>query len=112
MATFVASTPVLEESWRLCNLANSVQNQGFVMEQVGNIGYVGFSSMGNMASHSQSGICYGNLVGLDGENNQIFSPLHRQINEEEKPIMVEAGFLQLFFSIYGCPTFQTQVSNL
>ncbi|KAJ0040081.1 hypothetical protein Pint_27435 [Pistacia integerrima] len=103
LATFVASTPVLEESWRLCNLANSVPNQGFVMEQVGNIGYVGFPSMGN------NQICYGNLVALDGENNQIFSPLYRQINEGEKPIMLEAGFLQLFFSIYG---FQTQILAL
>lgn len=102
----MSSTAVLEATWRFCNRANATPNQGFVMEQVGKIGYVGFPSMGNMDSYSQSGVL---TCVEDSENNQMFSPLQRQINEGEKPIMVEAAFLHLFLSIY--PTFRTQVSN-
>ncbi|KAH7566933.1 hypothetical protein ACOSP7_023639 [Xanthoceras sorbifolium] len=105
LATFLASTPLVCESWRLCNLANTTPNPGFVTEQIGSIGYVGFSNM----EISEPDVCYGNMVALD---NQLFSPLHRQINEGEEPILVHGGFLHLFFSIYGCPYFQTQMEEL
>ncbi|KAK3211433.1 hypothetical protein Dsin_016139 [Dipteronia sinensis] len=109
LATFLASTPLLSESWRLCNLANRTPNAGFVTEQIGDIGYVAFSSMEMI---SESDICYGELEPLDRGNNQFFSPLHRQINEGEDPIMVHSGFLSLFFAIYSCPDFQTQMEEL
>ncbi|KAK2656327.1 hypothetical protein Ddye_009379 [Dipteronia dyeriana] len=109
LATFLASTPLLSESWRLCSVANTTPNAGFVTYQIGDIGYVAFSSMEMI---SESDICYGELEPLDRGNNQFLSPLHRQINEGEDPIMVHTGFLRLFFAIYSCPGFRTQMEDL
>ncbi|KAI9165315.1 hypothetical protein LWI28_011674 [Acer negundo] len=109
LATFLASTPLLSESWQLCNLANTTANAGFVTRQIGDVGYVAFSSMEMI---SESDICYGELGPLDIGKDQFFSPLHRQINEGEDPIMVHTGFLRLFFAIYSCPDFQTQMEEL
>ncbi|KAK0605103.1 hypothetical protein LWI29_022805 [Acer saccharum] len=109
LATFLASTPLLSESWQLCNLANTKPNTGFLTEQIGDIGYVAFSSMEMIP---ESDICYGELGPLDRGNNQLFSPLHRQINEGEDPIKVHTGFLDLFFAIYSCPDFVTQMEEL
>ncbi|KAK1551850.1 hypothetical protein Q3G72_029855 [Acer saccharum] len=109
LATFLASTPLLSESWQLCNLANTKPNAGFLTEQIGDIGYVAFSSMEMIP---ESDICYGELGPLDRGNNQLFSPLHRQINEGEDPIKVHTGFLDLFFAIYSCPDFLTQMEEL
>lgn len=111
LANHVASSPLLSESWRLCcdittAASPSIPGQSFVMKQVGSIGYVAFSSI---ISEAEAGICCcnGNLVALD---DQFFSPLNKQINEgEEEPVLVHAGFLRLFFSIYASPIFQTQV---
>lgn len=110
LANYVASRPLLSESWTLCcNIITttnpSIQSESFVMKQVGSIGYVAFPSI---ISEAEAHICCnGNLVPMD---DQFFSPLNKQINEgEEDPVLVHAGFLQLFFSIYASPSFQTQV---
>lgn len=106
LATFLASTPLLPESWKLCSLANTTPHMSCRTEQIGGIGYLAFSSMELI---SESDICDGSLVPLDTAN---FSPLHRQINETEDPILVHAGFLRLFFSIHASTDFQTQMQEL
>lgn len=114
LANYVASSPLLSESWRLCYhittaTSPSIPSQSFVMKQVGSIGYVAFSSIISEAE-ADFCCCNGNLVALD---DQFFSPLNKQINEgEEEPVLVHAGFLQLFFSIYASPSFQTQMMEI
>ena len=109
LATFLASTPLLSESWRLCNLANANSPQGFVVEQAGSIGYVAFSGIQSVSGSDPS---FRNLVPLpDVDRNGFFYPLHRQI-EEEEPVMVQGALLRVFENIYINTNFQIQVSFL
>ncbi|KAL0423856.1 UNVERIFIED_CONTAM: hypothetical protein Sradi_0920400 [Sesamum radiatum] len=45
LATFLASTPLLEESWRLCSHANAVAQRSFAVSVVGQVAYVAFSAV-------------------------------------------------------------------
>ncbi|GAV65023.1 Lipase_3 domain-containing protein [Cephalotus follicularis] len=108
LAEFLASTPLLKESWRLCSLANTRAPQSFVIEQIGSIGYVAFSAI-QMGQGSEPS-CR-NLVPLDSASDGIFFSLHRY-NEGEESVMVHAGFLQLFSTMYNRPDFQTQMLAL
>ncbi|GLU21522.1 hypothetical protein SLE2022_376560 [Rubroshorea leprosula] len=103
LATFLASTPVLSESWRLCHLANTNSPRSFLMESIGNVCYVAFSGIQDVFGSDPN--CEG-LVPLDASN---FAPLHRY-GEGEEVIMVHAGMLHLFLSICDSPDFQTQMS--
>ncbi|XP_065876558.1 lipase-like PAD4 [Euphorbia lathyris] len=108
LATFLASTPLLSNSWKLCDSANSLLNHSFVSEQSGAIGYVAFSGAQPV---SLSPTDAGNLEVL----NSVFSCLQHE-NEEgeetEEPVMVHGGFLRVFLSIYDDPSFQYQISGI
>ena len=109
LATFLASTPLLSESWRLCNLANANSPQGFVAEQIGSIGYVAFSGIQSVSGSDPS---FKELVPLPDVGNNMFHPLHRQ-TEGEEPVLVQGALLRIFENIiYKDPSFQNQVSSL
>ncbi|KAF9681824.1 hypothetical protein SADUNF_Sadunf05G0042700 [Salix dunnii] len=109
LATFLASTPLLSESWRLCNLANANSPQGFVVEQVGSIVYVAFSGIQSVSGPDPS---FRNLVALpDVDRNKFFYPLHRQ-TEEEEPVMVQGALLSVFENIYNNTSFRIQMLAL
>jgi hypothetical protein len=111
LADFLASTPLLSESWRLCNLATANSPQSFVVDQVGSIGYVAFSGTLFVSGSDPS---FKNLVRLpvhDVAGNDLFVPLHDQ-NEGEEPVMVQGALLRIFENIYSDPSFQNQVSFL
>ncbi|PKI26218.1 hypothetical protein CRG98_049093, partial [Punica granatum] len=51
------------------------------------------------------------MVPLDAASNGLFSALKSPVEEEEgeeRPVMVHAGFLQLFLDFYGNCNFQDQ----
>ncbi|CAN0917494.1 Lipase-like PAD4 [Linum grandiflorum] len=106
MANFLASTPLLKESWRLCQLANNnhstlLSEVSFVAEigtsNGGGVGYLAFSGGGiQSAGPSEYGRC-GKLVGLeeyccwDGIRN-IFSPISAaSLSNHEEEDDVELG---------------------
>ncbi|KAJ6929224.1 hypothetical protein NC652_013183 [Populus alba x Populus x berolinensis] len=108
LATFLASTPLLSESWRLCNLANTNSPQGFVAEQIGSIGYVAFSGIQSVSGSDPS---FKKLVPLPDVGNSMFHPLHRQ-TEGEEPVLVQGALLRIFEDIYKDPSFQSQMQTL
>ncbi|KAG5241871.1 lipase PAD [Salix suchowensis] len=111
LADFLASTPLLSESWRLCNLASQNSPLGFVVTQVGSIGYVAFSGTLFVSGSDPS---FKNLVRLpvrDGAGNHLFVPLHDK-NEGEEPVMVQGALLRIFENMYSNPSFRNQISTL
>ncbi|GLT25077.1 hypothetical protein SLA2020_002310 [Shorea laevis] len=108
LATFLASTPVLLESWRLCDLANRNSQGSFLMESIGSVCYVAFSGFSGIQEVSGSDRDWKGLVPLDAN---LFDPLNR-CGEGEGPIMVHEAMLNLFLSVYHCPNFQTQMSTI
>jgi hypothetical protein len=102
LATFLISTPLLPESWRLCSQANAAQR--FVVERVGSVVYVGFSGVQIQSGSDPS---WRNLVPLESIGGlPLFSP--RRNKEAEEPVMVHEGMLNLFSSLFN--SIQNQVS--
>lgn len=106
LATFISSTPVLQDSWRLCSLANT--SASVVTDQVRGIAYVAFSGtiMPPLADPSCA-----NLEALDRPPDGLFPPLqqrHAQ-HQHEDPPMLHAAILHHFLSLYTSPAFLNQV---
>ncbi|WOH07059.1 hypothetical protein DCAR_0626488 [Daucus carota subsp. sativus] len=108
LASFVASTPLLEQSWKLCQLANTKRDE-LVTQHVGEAIHVAFSGGGGM--HGLDTIC-GNLVPLidkSSKNREMFSAFERQ---EDEVVMVHSGFLHQFVCMYNNSTFQNQMLDI
>lgn len=103
LATFLASTPLLEEAWRVCNIANISFPGAYLVERIGSVAYIAFS--GRQMTSGSDEKCR-NLVALSKEDGGVFAPLYRH-SEAEEP-MVHHGMLKLFFSMF--PSLQIQVS--
>lgn len=112
LASFLASTPLLSESWKLCSHANAVTPppQSFVSNRIGDVSYVAFSGVQRVAGLDLG--CRRSLVAVDTAAAGIFPALQRYGSEAEEPVMVHAGMLRLFLSMINLPNFQTQVSYL
>lgn len=113
LATFLASTPLLEEAWRVCSIANTKFPGCYLVEQIGSVAYVAFSerqtdsATAGLSDSDDQRWCR-NLVPLDAEDGGgLFAPLYRH-TEAEQPIKVHNRMLKLFLSMY--PTLQIQVS--
>ena len=106
LATFLASTPLLEEAWRLCSIANTNFPGAYLVEQIGSVAYVAFS--GRQMDSGSDKSCR-NLAPLDAEDGGLFAPLYRH-SEAEEPIKVHNGMLKLFLSMF--PSLQIQVRFL
>ncbi|XP_039157733.1 lipase-like PAD4 isoform X1 [Eucalyptus grandis] len=105
LATFLASTPLLEESWRLCSLANSAAPRSFVADQHGEVGYLAFSGIQVIDGPEAS--C-GTLMALDKCGwEHLFSPL-RCDGDGEETVKVDVGFLSLFLEFYHRQDFRNQ----
>ncbi|KAK4538873.1 hypothetical protein RGQ29_032288 [Quercus rubra] len=109
LSTFLASTPLLSESWRLCNISNTSTPRGFLTEQIGDVGYIAFSGIQTVGNSEPS--CRNLVPLMESDGNALFIPLHR-LNEGEEPVMVHAGLLQLFLSMHSSTSFQNQVPRL
>ncbi|KAI9114365.1 hypothetical protein K1719_014593 [Acacia pycnantha] len=103
LATFLASTPLIPESWRLCSSANATAHGSFRTEEIGDVVYIAFSSIQMAGS---SGPSWGQLVPLVsvGDVTLFSSPPSK---EGEDAVMVHAGMLNLFWSNFK--PFQNQM---
>ncbi|GMN61678.1 hypothetical protein TIFTF001_030747 [Ficus carica] len=109
VATFVASTPLVRESWRLCSIANTTAPMGFVTEHRGDdVGYLAFS--GVQAGDSILDPNWASLVPLESAGAGLFGPLVSggEGDDDRKPVMVHAGLLELFMSMHRSATLINQ----
>lgn len=106
LASFLASTPLLSESWKLCSHANAAAPQSFVSNRIGDVTYVAFSGVQTVA-----GLDLGcrSLVAVDNMAAGVFPALQGYGCEAEEAVMVHAGMLCLFLSMIKLTNFQTQV---
>ncbi|KAL3721353.1 hypothetical protein ACJRO7_033791 [Eucalyptus globulus] len=108
LASFLASTPFLEESWRLCSFANSAKPRSFVADQHGEIGYLAFSGFQVIDRSEPS---RGTLVALDEFRcEQLFSLLECD-GDSKGTVKVDAGFLRLFLEFHKRRDFQRQIQE-
>lgn len=114
-ANFLASTTLLLDSWRLCSFVNSPASGGSltVVDQIGSVGLMGFSGFHELdpgpgpwlsglvplQGTAENGVGLGLFPGLDCHGE----------DDDQEPVMVHAGLLQLFLGLYGNPTFQSQM---
>ncbi|XP_039157782.1 uncharacterized protein LOC120288228 [Eucalyptus grandis] len=106
LASSLASTPFLEESWRLCSFTNSAAPRSFVADQHGEIGYLAFSGFQVIDRNEPS--C-GTLVALDEFRcEQLFS-LSECDGDSKGTVKLDAGFLRLFLEFHERRDFQRQV---
>nr|XP_004231611.1 lipase-like PAD4 isoform X1 [Solanum lycopersicum] len=103
LAALVASTPLLEESWKVCGVADASVGCNFAVNRVGETAYVGFSGVKLGAGVDQS--CR-NLVPLPDE---LFFSL---CVDGPDPAMVHAGLLHLFQSVYIDNLFRDQMVEI
>ncbi|GMI68590.1 ARABIDOPSIS PHYTOALEXIN DEFICIENT 4, PHYTOALEXIN DEFICIENT 4 [Hibiscus trionum] len=97
LATFLASTPLLEEAWKVCSIANTRFPDSYLVQQIGTVAYVAFSGRQVDSGLEQS--CR-NLLPLDAADGGLFAPLYRH-SQAEQPIKVHHGMLKLFLSFYS-----------
>lgn len=83
-----------------------------VVDQIGPIGFMGFSGLQDIGL--ESGPSMNGLVPLQGTaQNGLFTGLDRHgDDDDQEPVMVHAGLLQLFLALYGSPTFQSQMTAI
>lgn len=105
LAALVASTPLLEESWKVCGLADASVDSNFAVIRVGGTAYVGFSGVKLGAGVDQS--CR-NLVPLPDD---VFCTLCVDGTDPD-PAMVHAGLLHLFLSVYRDNLFRDQMVEI
>ncbi|KAI6691794.1 hypothetical protein NL676_019504 [Syzygium grande] len=110
LGTFLASTPLLKEAWRLCSTTNAMGCGAFAVEQVRGVGYVAFSGVQEMPVLRWDPN-YGMLVPLDVAGHGMFTPLKCRYNDEE-PIMVHSGALHLFLRHHSRLALQSQIDSL
>ncbi|KAL4379677.1 hypothetical protein GQ457_02G010120 [Hibiscus cannabinus] len=97
LATFLASTPLLGEAWKVCSIANTWFPDSYLVQQIGTVAYVAFSGRQVDSGLEQS--CR-NLLPLDAADAGLFAPLYRH-SQPEEPIKVHHGMLKLFLSFYS-----------
>ncbi|KAE8691200.1 PAD4 [Hibiscus syriacus] len=97
LATFLASTSLLEEAWKACSIANTRFPNSYLVQQIGTVGYVAFSGRQFDSDLEQS--CR-DLLPLDAADGGLFAPLYRH-SQAEEPIKVHHGMLKLFLSFYS-----------
>ncbi|KAI3803184.1 hypothetical protein L1987_31333 [Smallanthus sonchifolius] len=108
LARFLGSTPMLTESWKLCARSNVMAPQGFLIDEVGGVTYVAFSGVQSLDGLEPS--C-GNLVPVSvAATGGMFSALQKQSDEDT--VLVDAGLLQLFLTVYHNPVFQNQMFEI
>lgn len=98
LGAFLASSPLLEESWRLCSHANAHAHRSFAVNAVGPVTYVAHSAV-QAVVRSQDHMP---MVELDENVFGSFSRLH----------MVDAALLHLFLSFYACFHFRQKMEEV
>ncbi|XP_014502164.1 lipase-like PAD4 [Vigna radiata var. radiata] len=106
LATFLASTPLLSESWRLCTTTATSPPRSFLTEQgAGGMVYIAFPGIEMVAADSS----WRTLVPLVSIGDvTLFSA--RRDKEDDDPVMVHAGVLNLLSTFFDA--FQNQMLAL
>ncbi|XP_073157233.1 lipase-like PAD4 [Henckelia pumila] len=107
LATFLASTPLLEESWRLCSHANSAAPRSFAVSRAGEVAYVAFSGVQMVGISPEES--RGNLVDIQSGCAGAFDAIPRGGGET---VMVHSGLLQLFLCFYNSQIFQQKILEI
>ncbi|XP_058089865.1 lipase-like PAD4 [Magnolia sinica] len=89
LAAFLASTPLLSDSWQQCSIANSTAPERFVIDRIGDVAYVAFSGVPAIPVSNWDS-SFTQIHAGDGDNP--LSSLGR---------LVHAGFFHMFLSIYN-----------
>ncbi|KAL3729070.1 hypothetical protein ACJRO7_033641 [Eucalyptus globulus] len=110
LGTFLSSTPLLKEAWRVCSTATAMGCGAFVVEQVGGVGYVAFSGVQEMPVLGWDPNCT-ILAPLDAAGHGLFAPLTR-CYEGEEPVMVHSGVLHRFLHYHLRNDLQSQIHSL
>ncbi|KAL4294930.1 hypothetical protein AHAS_Ahas18G0277300 [Arachis hypogaea] len=100
LATCLATSPIISESWRLCSVANVTAARSFVAESGGGDGGVVYvaSSGVQMAEGTESS--WRRLVALESIGGESLFSMHRKREEEEEVVMVHAAIFDLFSSFF------------
>ncbi|XP_073294890.1 lipase-like PAD4 [Primulina huaijiensis] len=107
LATLLASTPLLEESWRLCSHANAAAQGSFSVSRVGEVAYVAFSAVQTVGIWPEDR--RGNLVEIQSVCEGVFDSFPRG---GEEAVMVHGGLLQLFVLFYNSQIFQQKILEI
>ncbi|KAL3729075.1 hypothetical protein ACJRO7_033645 [Eucalyptus globulus] len=110
LGTFLTSTPLPKEAWRVCSTATAMGCGAFVVEQVRGVGYVALSGIQEMLLLG-SDPNYGMLAPLDEAGHGLFALLKCRYDGEE-PVMVHSGVLHLFLHYHSRPDFLSQIHSL
>lgn len=104
LAAFLASTHLLSNAWRQCNVANTAAQGRFVVDCIDGVAYVAFSGIQGVAPVFEF---FGEVPA--GGSNGLFSSL---VDHEGEPALFQPGFMHLFSSMFGTSEFQSQVMIL
>ncbi|XP_030471680.2 lipase-like PAD4 [Syzygium oleosum] len=111
VGTFLASTPLLKEAWRLCIATDKMGCGGFMAKQVRGVGYVAFSGVQELLVPGWDPN-FGMLAPLDAAGHGLFAHLTCRYDGEE-PVMVHSGVLHLFLHHHHSRLdFQSQIRSL
>jgi len=105
LGAYLASTPLLTQSWELCQHANTSASSSFVAEMIGDVVYVAFSGAHAAGPVPDNGFFRSVPIGSVGGGQELFRPLARE-EESEGPVLVHAHSLQLFLEICRKPEFK------
>lgn len=106
LAAYLASTPLLDESWRLCSDANAAAPQSFSARRSGKVGYLAFSGVQSVDCSEEA--CR-KLVEIDAYAKGVFGGLCAGGDADREPIMVHGGLLRIFLMFYQTQNFQHKV---
>ncbi|XP_077231778.1 lipase-like PAD4 isoform X2 [Tasmannia lanceolata] len=107
LGLLLGSTPILSDAWRQCSVANTMAPGSFVIDLIGDVAYIAFSGVQALANpNPMDGIGPFCEVPITKGNN-LFSVVG---DYDGKPTMVNAGFLDLFLSMYRRPELWNQIS--
>ncbi|KAL8473425.1 hypothetical protein ACS0TY_030317 [Phlomoides rotata] len=109
LATYLASTPLLDESWRMCSHANTAAPLSFAVDRVGKVAYLAFSGV-QMVDCSEEN-CR-TLVELGSGANGIFDGFCDRGGGDQEPIMVHGGLLQAFLCFFHTKNFQNKMHEI
>ncbi|GMG99829.1 hypothetical protein Nepgr_001669 [Nepenthes gracilis] len=115
MGSFLASTPLLEASWNLCSRANATAPGSFLTGQVESADLIAFSGT-EFVNGSEADT--DDLVPLAGVLGGLFSALDcrdgssRGGGTDDERVMVHAGLLKRFLSIFESPGLQNRMKAM
>ncbi|KAJ0976837.1 hypothetical protein J5N97_012311 [Dioscorea zingiberensis] len=102
LGSLLVSTPIFQNAWKHCILANSTRS-GICVQEVDDVVYVAFSAV--QAMSSVTGVLDGHFFASVPVGHGLFSPLVREEDDGE-PVLVHGCSLHVFMALCSSPQFQ------